>query len=391
MNTNSRSVDLFKHALTGFTPVTPITSMMWKGINPDNVIPSSEDGNRKHHENDKDDSSPSPVKRRRSNRATHVSTLSYDLKHHPLDIVTQPRAFMKKLNARPGTFKKESYQSNREEHHGSPAGGSMSNDDEADKDMPPDNAKRNPNRNRVPLTIDSDEDAQHRRRSTRLSSFSNGRPLYDMSWHPADYIIRPQAIAARHKRLKQSAGNDHRYDHGGTTSANNSEENDCESKEEGNHSSSPKHEETTVSKRQTTKEQPTNAKYRRAQPDGPLPNYSASFHPADVILRPSAAAKHFALNLKQAQAPVPSILLPTTSLRAEIPPKRQVPALKALSEEASSIPTQATPQNGGELTSQHHRHTIANHRRSFCPRKKCSSNILKDFEGSRSVQGCQHA
>ena len=347
-----------------------------KCINLDKIFPIFEDMSKKRRVDGCDEALPSPVKHRRSNRATHVDALSYDLKHHPLDIVTRPKAFLKKLNTQLGDSRRKSRSSNNDRNNGSLPEDNLPSDKELD-DIPQDVAERKVLPNRALLTVNLNENVQHCRRSSRLSSSNSGRPLYDMSWHPADHIIRPQAAAARQKRVKQLKGARLNNDDRDFALAGSGEESENAFEEEANYRSS------SISKSQSSESnqiiigKPTNIKSRRssrARPDGPLPNYSASFHPADVILRPSAAAKHLASQPGQPLVPIPSISPPLTSLKAETPLKRQSPKLRPLA--AKVVPSElalVTPHNGGEPVSQVYNHSRFNNSRSFRLRKQFSS------------------
>ena len=123
------------------------------------------------------------------------------------------------------------------------------------------------------------------RKSARHNSNRGQQPHYDMSWHPADEQIRPQAAAARRKRQKVSEKED---DEGkvGICAASPVNERPIDQD-----IVDPRPENTAPEMSRVWPDDGCRRSARAKTCDAP-PLYSARYHPADAILRPAAAAKY---------------------------------------------------------------------------------------------------
>ena len=277
----------------------------------------------------------SPIKRRRSSRTHHVSTLNYDLKYHPLDVVTRPKETQRRLKARLKAAGTEAEVTSGNDSENNQAHGNDCDIEEAGKDSASNVVEKGPKRAEKSARKNFGGREAGCRRSGRHSSSHKSPPLYDMSWHPADDVIRPQNAAARHKRA-QIMSNDCFNNHETSNSIEVADSAYDKSGLDGMDSSSKNITTTRVTPRTFSPvfegqlSHSTLRRSSRARPDGPLPDYSTRFHPVDFILRPSAAAKHVAM--KSRRLPDLRPLLPTSALKV-VPDahcKQRVPAWEPL-------------------------------------------------------------
>ena len=139
------------------------------------------------------------------------------------------------------------------------------------------------------------------RKSARYNGNRGQQPHYDMSWHPADEHIRPQAAAARRKRQRVSEQEDDKGKVGiCATSPVNERPIDQDIVD-------PRPEKTTPEMLRVWPDDGCRRSTRAKTSDTPL--YSARYHPADAVLRPAAAAKYLSTRSqpfspsKQGQSP----------------------------------------------------------------------------------------
>ena len=122
------------------------------------------------------------------------------------------------------------------------------------------------------------------RKSARHNGNRGQQPHYDMSWHPADEQLRPQAAAARRKRQRVSEKEDDKAKVRVCAASPVSERPiDQDIVDPG-----PKN--TTPEMSRVWPDDGCRRSARAKTSDPPL--YSARYHPADAILRPAAAAKY---------------------------------------------------------------------------------------------------
>lgn len=146
------------------------------------------------------------------------------------------------------------------------------------------------------------------RKSARHNGNRAHQPNYDMSWHPADEQLRPQAAAARRKRQRISENED---DQGlvGICAASPVDERPIDRDHLG-----PRPENTTPERSRMVLDDGCR-RSARAKPSDTLPLYNARYHPADAILRPTAAAKYLAAR-SQPVSPSKQILSPPLEFRS---------------------------------------------------------------------------
>ncbi|KAL9635274.1 MAG: hypothetical protein Q9164_003571 [Protoblastenia rupestris] len=269
------------------------------------------------------------VKRRRSSRGQRVDVLSYDLSHHPLDSYTRPKAVArKKSKARVETFgcKDSEVQENKVSNVRKLKHESLSNIDKSGE--PDGRALRKPC-----ISTRSSSTERGRRKSARSSMSIDKTSKYDMSWHPADTVIRPQAAAWRQRK---GPG----LDTVPTMTRDQSDRDpnlslvvidNAKGDELAPVSSPPKRsrDENQIcglakpptscnflqpdSEAEEDAEEPHRRRSSRTHKSSQPLIYNARFHPADVVLRPSAASKYTGSRM-----PADSVQLPKHRQRGEI-------------------------------------------------------------------------
>ena len=278
-------------------------------------------------------------KRRRSSRSHPVDVLSYDLSHHPMDAYTRPQAVAKKkLKAHANIFQFDSNSTaNDDEEFNSPVKTLLPEmSDNVALESRQGGKVAFKARNRT-LSVSSDALEGERRRSGRTSSNGNS-PNYDCSWHPADDVLRPQAVAWRNRKIQRQGdlvGKD--YSSIAVDNSNKKQaifeprigegENNWDS---GRRDPLPSINATfsgqpTVEREEDKSLPPQRRSSRTKRHDNTF-IYNTRFHPADVTLRPASAAKHTPFCLPMISTPA-SI----KKFQEEIPKKKAFDAPKGTS------------------------------------------------------------
>ena len=269
------------------------------------------------------------VKRRRSSCGQRVGVLSYNLSHHPLDSYTRPKAVArKKSKARVETFgcKDTAVQENEDSDVRKLKQESSSN---IDRSAEPDGgASRKPR-----ISTRSSSIERGWRKSARSSMSIDKTSKYDMSWHPADTVIRPQAAAWRQRKgpgpdtiptmTRDQSGRDPDPLFVVIDNAKGDElapvSNPPKRARDGNQicglAKPPKDCNFLQPDSETGEdaEEPHRRRSSRTHKSTRPLIYNARFHPADVVLRPSAASKYTGSRM-----PADSIQLPKHRQHGEI-------------------------------------------------------------------------
>lgn len=151
------------------------------GIDPDNVItpslraPNESELSQSDHRR--------PRKSQRLTRGHGGSTVSYDMKHHPMDDILRPK-YSAKRRGNQRQAAEESSDSDREIDYRQVAEESSDSDRDIDED----------NEIGAPSKITSP--SPHYRRSSRSVHLSN-RPIYSAKWHPMDQMLKDNATSTR--------------------------------------------------------------------------------------------------------------------------------------------------------------------------------------------------
>ena len=162
------------------------------------------------------------------------------------------------------------------------------------------------------------------RKSERHNGNRGQQPHYDMSWHPADEQLRPQAAAARRKRQRVSEKQDDKGRVGVCAASPVGERPiDQDIVDPG-----PKN--TTPEMPRVWPEDGCRRSARAKTSDTPL--YNARYHPADAVLRPAAAAKYLST---RSQPVSPSKEIQSTPAKS---PSRWLTATQVLTEHSDQFP-----------------------------------------------------
>ena len=122
-----------------------------------------------------------PIKRRRSRRVRNIDALSYDLRYHPIDAFTRPKAFRKMLN----TYSKAAHPEHDISHNDELNSGGADNeeiDDDGSDATTTSHAETEGLRRTIEPSNTNGEDCEaSRRRSRRQLNLRRPQPLYDTS------------------------------------------------------------------------------------------------------------------------------------------------------------------------------------------------------------------
>ncbi|KAL9129060.1 MAG: hypothetical protein Q9217_002400 [Psora testacea] len=298
-------------------PVTPASEApesgpdvpkLGKASTRDGIISGHACGMKRSHRDSEDNHLTNPSsKRRQSSRSQYAGVLSFDVSHRPLDAYTRSKAVAKKKSKPPAEI-------------------SELNDSDSNEDD--DSTVHMPGLTVSPILDDSPEEnciappSIHGRtssaslegglrKSARRSILTDNPSLYDMSWHPADTVIRPQAAAWRKRNGLGTSSSVAKFTGSTDTnpstvvfnSAQHKETVLVSSDEEGARVQdreievAPSKPEISLMASKLDAEgydvaRPHLRRSSRAQASTHQPLYDARVHPADIVLRPARTANH---------------------------------------------------------------------------------------------------